>query len=58
MVRQWQTLFYNERSSSTDLGSQPDQGTSAETWVPDFVKLAEAYGCVGLRCETPTRWTT
>ncbi|AYY12475.1 acetolactate synthase large subunit [Actinobacteria bacterium YIM 96077] len=43
MVRQWQTLFYNERYSNTDLHSQR---------VPDFVKLAEAYGCVGLRCET------
>jgi acetolactate synthase-1/2/3 large subunit len=53
MVRQWQTLFYNERYSSTDLGSPPDEGTSAGTRVPDFVKLAEAYGCVGLRCETP-----
>jgi acetolactate synthase-1/2/3 large subunit len=41
MVRQWQTLFYNERYSHTDLQSKR---------VPDFVKLAEAYGCVGLRC--------
>jgi len=52
MVRQWQTLFYNARYSNTDLGRQ-DQATSAGTRVPDFVKLAEAYGCVGLRCETP-----
>ncbi len=52
MVRQWQTLFYNGRYSNTDLGRQ-DQATSAGTRVPDFVKLAEAYGCVGLRCETP-----
>ncbi|MCL6550645.1 MAG: acetolactate synthase large subunit [Acidothermus cellulolyticus] len=42
MVRQWQTLFYNERYSHTDLHSRR---------VPDFVKLAEAMGCVGLRCE-------
>jgi len=47
MVRQWQTLFYNERYSNTDLH------TSHESRVPDFVKLAEAYGCVGLRCESP-----
>ena len=47
MVRQWQTLFYNERYSNTDLH------TSVGTRVPDFVKLADAYGCVGLRCETP-----
>ncbi len=45
MVRQWQTLFYNQRYSSTDLQS-PRR-------IPDFVKLAEAYGCVGLRCERP-----
>ncbi|SEW28359.1 acetolactate synthase, large subunit [Austwickia chelonae] len=46
MVRQWQTLFYEQRYSNTDLH------TGHETRrVPDFVKLAEAYGCVGLRCE-------
>jgi acetolactate synthase I/II/III large subunit len=42
MVRQWQTLFYNERYSNTDLHSKR---------IPDFTKLAEAYGCLGLRCE-------
>ncbi len=41
MVRQWQTLFYNSRYSNTDLQSHS---------FPDFVKLAEAYGAVGLRC--------
>jgi acetolactate synthase-1/2/3 large subunit len=46
MVRQWQTLFYNERYSNTDLDR-----AGAGTRIPDFVKLAEAYGCVGLRCE-------
>jgi acetolactate synthase-1/2/3 large subunit len=51
MVRQWQTLFYNERYSQTDL-DRMEQGNSAGTRIPDFVKLAEAYGCVGLRCET------
>jgi acetolactate synthase-1/2/3 large subunit len=45
MVRQWQTLFYEERYSNTDLGTHKQR-------VPDFVKLAEALGCVGLRCET------
>ncbi len=44
MVRQWQTLFYNERYSNTNLESFR---------IPDFVKLAEAYGCYGLRCESP-----
>jgi acetolactate synthase-1/2/3 large subunit len=45
MVRQWQTLFYDQRYSNTNL-----QSTRR---IPDFVKLAEAYGCVGLRCERP-----
>ncbi len=44
MVRQWQTLFYEERYSQTDLGTHSRR-------IPDFVKLAEALGCVGLRCE-------
>jgi acetolactate synthase-1/2/3 large subunit len=43
MVRQWQALFYDERYSHTDL--------STHKLIPDFVKLAEALGCVGLRCE-------
>jgi acetolactate synthase I/II/III large subunit len=42
MVRQWQELFYQERYSSVDLGS-----------TPDFVKVAEAYGAVGLRAMKP-----
>ncbi|WP_069815068.1 acetolactate synthase large subunit [Streptomyces sp. TP-A0874] len=64
MVRQWQTLFYNQRYSNTVLHSGPqdtDGGSlespgaaaSAGTRVPDFVKLAEAMGCVALRCEHP-----
>jgi acetolactate synthase-1/2/3 large subunit len=43
MVRQWQTLFYEGRYSNTNLQSKR---------IPDFVKLADAMGCVGLRCET------
>jgi acetolactate synthase-1/2/3 large subunit len=42
MVRQWQQLFYDKRYSSTCL-----------TCSPDFVKLAEAYGAVGLRATKP-----
>ena len=42
MVRQWQSLFYNNRYSNTDLHTNR---------IPDFVKLADAYGCHGLRCE-------
>ncbi|MEU9023551.1 acetolactate synthase large subunit [Actinomadura sp. NPDC048394] len=48
MVRQWQTLFYEGRYSNTVL--QPQAEHTAKR-IPDFVKLAEAYGCVGLRCE-------
>ena len=44
MVRQWQTLFYNERYSETDLGSKN---------IPDFMKLADAYGCEGIRVSRP-----
>jgi acetolactate synthase-1/2/3 large subunit len=42
MVRQWQTMFYEKRYSQTTL----DRG-------PDFVKLADAYGAVGIRVKTP-----
>ncbi len=46
MVRQWQTLFFSGRHSNTDLNT--GHGTVR---VPDFVKLAEAYGCLGIRVE-------
>jgi acetolactate synthase-1/2/3 large subunit len=42
MVRQWQQLFYKKRYSSTVLKGNPD-----------FVKVAEAYGVLGLRCTKP-----
>ena len=42
MVRQWQELYYGERESETYFSS-----------LPDFVKLAEAYGHVGMRIEKP-----
>lgn len=44
MVRQWQTMFYEGRYSNTSLQSK---------FIPDFVKLADAMGCAGLRCERP-----
>ncbi len=55
MVRQWQTLFYNERYSHTVLrsGEGADGKPVHGTRIPDFVKLAEAMGCVGIRCEDP-----
>jgi len=43
MVRQWQELFFSERYSHTKLDES----------VPDFVKIAEAYGAVGLRATKP-----
>jgi acetolactate synthase-1/2/3 large subunit len=45
MVRQWQTLFYDRRYSNTDLGTHKHR-------IPDFVLLAEALGCAGLRAES------
>ncbi|OEV27718.1 acetolactate synthase 1 catalytic subunit, partial [Streptomyces nanshensis] len=53
MVRQWQTLFYNQRYSNTVLHSSEEGEPGRGTRVPDFVKLAEAMGCVGIRCEDP-----
>ena len=41
MVRQWQTFFYGERYSSTDLSLEPD-----------FVKIAQGFGGVGYVCAT------
>jgi len=43
MVKQWQNLFYGGRLSAVELGST----------VPDYPKLAEAMGCVGLRVDHP-----
>jgi acetolactate synthase-1/2/3 large subunit len=42
MVRQWQEMFHGNRYSESYVDS-----------VPDFVKLAEAYGHVGMRIEKP-----
>lgn len=44
MVRQWQEMFYSERYSHSHL----------DDTVPDFVKIAEAYGAVGLRATKPS----
>ncbi len=44
MVKQWQHLFYGGRISASDLGSS----------IPDYPKLAEAMGCVGLRATDPS----
>jgi acetolactate synthase-1/2/3 large subunit len=44
MVRQWQTLFYSQRYSNSGLPSAQ---------IPDFAMLAQAYGCMGLRCDAP-----
>ena len=50
MVRQWQTLLYEGRYSNTDLNTGSEE--SGARRIPDFVKLADAYGCIGLRCES------
>jgi acetolactate synthase-1/2/3 large subunit len=42
MVRQWQELFYDSRFSQVEFGFD----------TPDYVKLAEAYGAVGMRCDS------
>ena len=56
MVRQWQELFYERRYSGVCLErtgrcppdcAQPDE--NCPPYVPDFVKLAQAYGAVGIR---------
>jgi acetolactate synthase I/II/III large subunit len=49
MIRQWQTLFYDKRYSNSNLGDKKSEVMG--TRIPDFVKLADAYGCIGLRCE-------
>ncbi|WP_022851033.1 biosynthetic-type acetolactate synthase large subunit [Limisalsivibrio acetivorans] len=42
MIRQWQDLFFNKRYSNSCLDCQPD-----------FIKLADSFGCPGLRAESP-----
>ena len=42
MVRQWQELLHEKNYSESHTAA-----------LPDFVKLAEAYGCVGIRAKTP-----
>jgi acetolactate synthase-1/2/3 large subunit len=46
MVRQWQEIIYKGRFCAIDFGPSPD-----------FVKLADAYGCVGLRATKPSEVT-
>lgn len=56
MVRQWQEMFYKERYSSSDLSAVAD-GSSKKTkpdmnkmtYLPDFIKIAEAHGATGTR---------
>ena len=52
MVRQWQTLFFGQHYSQTNLADGDSKESGEFFDVPDFVKLAEAYGCVGLRAFT------
>ena len=48
MVRQWQSLFYDGRHSFTDL-----ETGHGERMIPDFVKMADAYGALGIRVRKP-----
>ncbi|MFC1667970.1 biosynthetic-type acetolactate synthase large subunit [Chlamydiota bacterium] len=59
MVRQWQELFYDKVYAGTPLGKRV-KGTTLcydeseqEGYIPDFVKLAEAYGALGIRVSSP-----
>jgi acetolactate synthase-1/2/3 large subunit len=56
MVRQWQELFYSKRYSHSCLAQGPDcppecpgPSDACPDYIPDFVKVAEAYGAVGIR---------
>jgi acetolactate synthase-1/2/3 large subunit len=58
MVRQWQELFFNKRYASTCLLKRPScpahcntPGEQCPVYVPDFVKLAQAYGAIGMQIE-------
>ncbi|MBI5161675.1 MAG: acetolactate synthase large subunit [Micrococcales bacterium] len=53
MVRQWQTLFYDGRHSFTDLNTGHLGAEGVSRMIPDFVKLAEAYGALGIRVTKP-----
>ncbi|HWH97289.1 MAG TPA: acetolactate synthase large subunit [Pseudolysinimonas sp.] len=53
MVRQWQSLFYDGRHSFTDLDTGHTGVETPTRMVPDFVKLAEAYGALGIRVTKP-----
>ncbi|HEQ71608.1 MAG TPA: acetolactate synthase large subunit, partial [Spirochaetia bacterium] len=58
MVRQWQELFFSKRYSATCLKRRTtcppacsNPGDTCLAYIPDFVKLAEAYEAVGIRVE-------
>jgi acetolactate synthase-1/2/3 large subunit len=53
MVRQWQTLFYEGRHSFTDLNTGHMGDGTQSVMVPDFVKMADAYGALGIRVTKP-----
>ncbi len=60
MVRQWQGLFYHKNYAYTSLATNVESAPEAEgprqmkaAYIPDFVKVAEAYGAVGMRIERP-----
>src|SRR5262249_10015421 len=65
MVRQWQELFYDKRFSSSCMTKEGGKGKaenqpdpSKDPYIPDFVKLAEAHGALGLRITTKAQVTS
>jgi acetolactate synthase I/II/III large subunit len=57
MVRQWQEMFYNHEYSASRLGQTERPANERITdrediYLPDFVKMAEAHGAVGMRVKT------
>ena len=53
MVRQWQTLFYDGRHSFTDLETGSKRAGEETRMIPDFVKMADAYGALCIRVTKP-----
>lgn len=57
MVRQWQEMFYNKEYSATRLGQTKrgkieNMGQKSDIYLPDFIKMAEAHGALGIRVKS------
>ena len=64
MVRQWQEMFYKKEYSASVLGQKARapveriEESKRDGYLPDFVKLAEAHGAVGMRARTKEEVTS